>query len=189
MVVLQRNEVRRHQFVLFLTIILSVMHFNCRLFSIFPERLKRYSLVLDRWGCCRSCRIISVGIAALRACRNAARFCLFRTKTEIVIATNALHEGFKLRFLRDILGENDYRLQRRGSAALEELEADGFYATLYIRNVRKAHHAAALHDDLRRCFLSPTATIDGNITIRRTPPSLRSRSVKCRRLTSWKSST
>jgi hypothetical protein len=54
-----------------------------------------------------------------------------------VIATNAIHEGFKLRFLRDILGESVAAFADEDRARWKSLEEDGFYAALYVRNVRK----------------------------------------------------
>jgi hypothetical protein len=55
----------------------------------------------------------------------------------IVLATNALHEGFKLRFLRDILAENVSSFTDDERARWKEIEADGFYAGLYIRGARR----------------------------------------------------
>ena len=48
-----------------------------------------------------------------------------------------LHEGFKLRFLRDVLGEHVASFTDEERARWKPLEEDGFYATLYIRNARK----------------------------------------------------
>jgi hypothetical protein len=62
---------------------------------------------------------------------------LFQNEEEIVIATNALHEGFKLRFLRDILGEQVTAFSDEDRARWKPLETDGFYAALCVRNVRK----------------------------------------------------
>ena len=56
---------------------------------------------------------------------------------ETVVATNALHEGFKLRFLRDILGENVMSFSDEDRARWKPLENDGFYAALTVRSVRK----------------------------------------------------
>ena len=55
----------------------------------------------------------------------------------MVVATNALHEGFKLRFLRDILGEHVASFTDEDRLRWKSLEDDGFYAALYVRNVRK----------------------------------------------------
>ena len=55
----------------------------------------------------------------------------------MIVATNALHEGFKLRFLRDILGENVASFSDEDRARWKPLENDGFYAAFAVRNVRK----------------------------------------------------
>ncbi len=62
---------------------------------------------------------------------------LFQNDEEIVVATNALHEGFKLRFLRDILGENVTAFSDEDRVRWKSLETDGYYASLCVRNVRK----------------------------------------------------
>jgi hypothetical protein len=62
---------------------------------------------------------------------------LFQHDDETVVATNAIHEGYKLRFLRDVLGENVFSFSDDDRARWKSLEADGFYAALIVRNVRK----------------------------------------------------
>ena len=48
----------------------------------------------------------------------------------MILATNAVHEGFKLRFLRDILGENVFSFSDEERLRWKGLEADGFYAAV-----------------------------------------------------------
>lgn len=62
---------------------------------------------------------------------------LVQTSSEMIIATNALHEGFKLRFLRDILSENVIALSDQERARWKFMEQDGYYPALAIRNPKK----------------------------------------------------
>src|SRR5262249_12143517 len=62
---------------------------------------------------------------------------LIQREGDIVIATNAVHEGFKLRFLRDVLGENVFSFSDEDRERYRPLESDGYYATMLVRNVRK----------------------------------------------------
>ena len=55
----------------------------------------------------------------------------------MIIATNALHEGFKLRFLRDILNDNVAVLSDEDRAQWKFLEDDGYYPALSVRNPKK----------------------------------------------------
>src|SRR5205814_8935757 len=83
--------------------------------------------------------VVAAGLSFLQLYGHPKRskVLLFQNDDEIVIATNALHEGFKLRFLRDILGENVSAFSDEERIRWKALEADGFYATLYVRNIRK----------------------------------------------------
>ena len=109
MVVLQRSDVSRARVLNWLTIILSMAVFGGALRS-FPgqsDGVKFVLLILAAMS------VVAIVLGALqifgRPPRSQALF--FHTDDETVIATNALHEGFKLRFLRDILGENVVVLQ------------------------------------------------------------------------------
>jgi hypothetical protein len=113
---------------------------------------------------------------------------LFQNDEEMVIATNALHEGFKLRFLRDVLGESVSAFSDEDRAKWKPLEADGFYATLYIRGVRKVimlRLCTMIFDDVfvadrnnRWEHHDSSSTAEPSFSKREMPP-----------LTSWKSST
>ena len=113
---------------------------------------------------------------------------LFQNDEEIVIATNALHEGFKLRFLRDILGENLTSFSDEERARWKPLESDGFYATLHVRGVRKVimlRLCTMIFDDVfvadrnnRWEHHDSSSTAEPSFSKREMPP-----------LTTWKSST
>ena len=186
MVVLQRNEVRRHRLVFFLTVILSVI----TLISIvrnFSEASQPAQLGL----------VILAAAAVVALCLSILQFytlpkrskvLLFQNDDGIVIATNALHEGFKLRFLRDILGENVSAFTDEERMRWKGLEADGFYATLYVRNIRKVimlRLCTMVFDDVfvadrnnRWEHHDSSSTAEPSFSKRETPP-----------LTSWKSSS
>jgi hypothetical protein len=135
MVVLQRNEVRRQRVIFFLTLILSVFAL-AGIVTNFSEAsdLGRVFLVL-LGGVAIAATVLS--LLQLYGYPKRSQVLLFQNDDEMVIATNAIHEGFKLRFLRDILGDQVTAFSDEDRAKWKPLEADGFFAALYIRNVRK----------------------------------------------------
>ncbi len=62
---------------------------------------------------------------------------LIQREGDIIIATNAVHEGFKLRFLRDVLSENVFSFSDEDREKYKTLEQDGYYPAMIVRNVRK----------------------------------------------------
>jgi len=186
MVVLQRNELSRSRTLFFLAIVLSatvlaIVGINfagasdvARVFFVLLAAVAVVALVLS---------LLQLYIHPRRS-----QVLLFQNDEEIVIATNALHEGFKLRFLRDILGENVSAFSDEDRAKWKSLEADGFYATLYVRNVRKLimlRLCMMIFDDVfvadrnnRWEHHDCSNTAEPSFSKREMPP-----------LTSWKSST
>jgi hypothetical protein len=179
MVVLQRNEVSRSRILCFLTIILSVAVLFFSLRAPAPASVSLSALA-----------VIAIVLSALQLYVHPRRsqVLLFQSDDEIVVATNALHEGFKLRFLRDILGENIFAFSDDDREKWKSLEADGFYATLYVRNVRKLimlRLCMMIFDDVfvtdrsnRWEHHDSSSTAEPSFSKREMPP-----------LTSWKSST
>ena len=187
MVILQRNDVRRYRLVLYLTILLSVVVLAgvATGFSATSGGTQALLVVLG------GIAIVAVALSLLQlyGYPKRSQVLLFQNDEQIVIATDALHEGFKLRFLRDVLGENVSAFTDEERARWKPLEADGFYATLYVRNVRKLillRLCTMLFDDV---FLTDrsnrwehhdsSSTSEPSFSKREMPP----------RLTSWKSST
>jgi len=135
MVILQRNEVRRNRLLFIMTIILSV--------------LVLAGIAINFRGASDGTRVLLAMLAVLAITATVlsllqlygypkrSQVLLFQNDDALVIATNALHEGYKLRFLRDILGEQVTAFSDEDRVRWKTLEADGFYATLYVRNVRK----------------------------------------------------
>src|SRR5207249_10094407 len=135
MVVVQRNEVSRTRMLAWLTILLSaaVLGGIADVYSSESDTI-RFALVL-----LSAAALIAVILSILQLYSHPKRsqVLLFQRDDGMVLATNAMHEGFKLRFLRDILGENVFAFSDEERARWKGLEADGFYATLYVRGVRK----------------------------------------------------
>ena len=128
MVILQRNEATRNRVLFFLSIILSI----AALVLSFRVSLTLF-LVLGAV----SAVAIALSLLQLYVHPKRSQVLLFQNDDEIMVATNVLHEGYKLRFLRDILGENITAFSDEDRVKWKTLEADGFYAALHVRNVRK----------------------------------------------------
>jgi hypothetical protein len=135
MVILQRNEVSRNRLVFFLTIVLSIICLIA-VFLNFSEASQAAQLGLAALGVAAAVALV-LSVLQLYVHPKRSQVLLFQNDEEIVIATNALHEGFKLRFLRDILGDAVTAFSDEDRVRWKPLEADGFYATLYVRGVRK----------------------------------------------------
>jgi hypothetical protein len=135
MVVVQRNEVSRNKIIYILTLVLSAVVFAGALmnFSQASEVGQAFYLLLGIVALLASL----LSLIQLFAHPKRSQVLLFHRDEAIVVATNALHEGFKLRFLRDILGENVTAFSDEERARWKPLEADGFYAALTVRYVRK----------------------------------------------------
>ena len=135
MVVLQRNEVSRNRVLYFLTILLAIVVLVYVPFG-FSGRPEAVQLLLVLLG---ASAILALVISILQVYSHPRRslLLLFHREDQMVVATNAIHEGFKLRFLRDVLGESVTSFSDEERVRWKSLEPDGFYATLCVRNVRK----------------------------------------------------
>ncbi len=135
MVVVQRNEVSRARVLGWLTILLSAVMIGgiVRVYSVQSELMQFALVVLG------AAAALATVLAVVQLYTHPVRsqVLLFHRDEDMVVATNAVHEGFKLRFLRDILGENVFAFSDEERVRWKALEADGFYASLYIRGVRK----------------------------------------------------
>ena len=135
MVVLQRNEVSRNRLLYLLTIILSSVVLAVIAFN-FSGQAEAMQAVLVLLG---FAAVLAIVLSIIQTWSHPRRsqVILFQRGDEIAVTTNALHEGFKLRFLRDVLGENVSSFSDEDRARWKSLETDGFYAAFNIRNVRK----------------------------------------------------
>ena len=186
MVVLQRNEVSRQRILFFLTVILSALVLS-GVGASFAAATDSIRLVLVLIG---GITLVALVLSLLQLYGHPKRsqVLLFQSDEEIVVATNAIHEGFKLRFLRDILGDNVSSFTDEDRARWKTLEADGFYAALYVRNTRKLimlRLCTMIFDDV---FVTDRSNRwehhDSSST---SEPSFSKREMP--RLTGWKSST
>jgi len=184
MVVLQRNEVGRHRVLLVLTIILSVVTLTGVVTNV-SQVSSTVQFMLIALGAIAAAAI-ALALLQLYAYPKRSQVLLFHNEEEIVLATNALHEGFKLRFLRDILGENVTAFRDEDRARWQSLEADGFYATLSVRNVRKVimlRLCTMIFDDVfsvdrnnRWEHHDSSSTAEPSFAKRETPPLTRGKS-------------
>jgi hypothetical protein len=135
MVVVQRNEVSRNRVLYILAIVLSAV--------VLTDCLRNYSQSSEIgqvvYVLLAVAAILAVALSSIQLFTHPKRsqVLLFHRDDEIVVATNALHEGFKLRFLRDVLGENVRAFSDEERARWKPLENDGFYAALTVRGIRK----------------------------------------------------
>lgn len=135
MVVQQRTELGRIRLLYFLTIILATTALVSvvSLFSQATEAVRLGLLVLG------AVALLALFLSLLLAYSHPKRshVLLVHRGAEMIVATNALHEGFKLRFLRDILSDNVAVLSDEERARWKFLEADGYYPALCVKNPRK----------------------------------------------------
>ncbi len=105
---------------------------------------------------------------------------IFYRDDSMVVATNALHEGFKLRYLRDILGETVSAFSDEDRLHWKDLEADGFYAGICTRGARRlvvTRLCTMIFDDVfvsdqhgRWEYFDSSCTADPSFSKRVTPP-------------------
>jgi len=135
MVVQQRTDVHRQRIIFVLTIILAVPVLAGVAVNISSaSELERVLLIF--LGAVALLALV-LSLFQLYGYPKRSQVLLLQNDDAVMIATNALHEGYKLRFLRDILGENVSAITDEDRVRWKPLEADGFYATLHVRNVRK----------------------------------------------------
>jgi hypothetical protein len=135
MVIQQRTELGRIRLLYFLTLVLasaSVVS-SAILYPQAGQNLRAALIVLGGVG------LVALVLALLQlyVYPKRSQVLLLQRGNEMIIATNALHEGFKLRFLRDVLSDSVTTLSDEDRVRWKALEADGYYAALSIRNPRK----------------------------------------------------
>src|SRR5438876_10372109 len=103
MVVVQRNEVSRNRLLYILTIILSAVVLSA--VAVNFSRSSEAGQVL--LGLLAPIAFVAVVLSLVQRLTHPkrSRVLLFQRDDEIVVAINAVHEGIKLRLLRDILGD------------------------------------------------------------------------------------
>jgi len=186
MVVLPRSEISRHRANCFLTIVLSILVLSGIVINFSAASdIGRLLLVLAG-GAAAAGLVLSM--VQLYGHPGRSQVLLFQNEDEIVVATNALHEGFKLRFLRDVLGDSVTSFSDEARARWKVLESDGYFAALQVRNARKLivlRLCTMMFDDVfvgdrsnRWEHHDSSSTAEPSYSKREMPP-----------LTGWKSST
>jgi hypothetical protein len=135
MVVLQRTELGRMRLLFLLTIVLATTALvaSVTLYSQASENMRLALGVLGAVG------LLALALALLQlfVYPKRSHALLVQRGSEMIIATNSLHEGFKLRFLRDVLSENVTALSDEERARWKALESDGYYPALCVKSPRK----------------------------------------------------
>jgi hypothetical protein len=135
MVVQSRNDVGRNRLLYILTIILSIAAVVTAIlqYSASSDAMRAVLLILAASG------LIAIVLAALQlyGLPRRSRVLLVHRGEEMIIATNATHEGFKFRFMRDVMSENMINFSDADRAQWKFLEDDGYFPALCIRNPKK----------------------------------------------------
>ena len=135
MVVQTRTDVRRNRLLYILTIILSIAVLITAIlqYSESSDGMRAVFLVLSLAG------LLAIILSAfqLYGLPRRSSVILILKGDEMVVATNATHEGYKFRFIRDVLSENMTNLSDADRAQWKFLEADGYFPALCIRNPKK----------------------------------------------------
>ena len=135
MVVQQRTELGRIRLLYFLTIILATTALVSAV-TLYSQAGGTIRLGLLLLGIVALAALL-LTLLQLYAYPKRSHALLVQQGNQMIIATNALHEGYKLRFLRDILTDNVHVLSDEDRAQWKYLEEDGYYASLSIRNPKK----------------------------------------------------
>jgi hypothetical protein len=132
---MQRTEIGRVRILYFLSIILGTTAVVTA-WTLYSQVSENSQLALVLLGIIGLAAVV-LSLIQLYAFPKRSHALLVHRGTEMILATNALHEGFKLRFLRDVMSENVASLSDEERARWKFLEADGYYPALYIRNPKK----------------------------------------------------
>ena len=135
MVVQQRTELGRIRLLIFTTIVLATTAIiaSITLYSQASANLRIAFLILGGVGVLA----LALSLLQLYVYPKRSHVLLLHRGSDMIIATNALHEGFKLRFLRDVLSENITTLSDEDRARWKTLESDGYYPALCVKNPKK----------------------------------------------------
>jgi hypothetical protein len=135
MVVLQRTDLGRIRLIYFFAIALSVAAIVVAATN-YSSSGETVRLALAVWALIAA---VTLGLCAIQLASYPERShaLLLHLGDHMIIATNAVHESFKLRYLRDILNDNVTSLSDEDRERWKTLEADGYHLALRIQNPRK----------------------------------------------------
>ena len=136
MVVQQRNEVGRSRILYVLAIILGAAVLLGTL-AFYSTSSQPMQLVLILLGITALVALV-VAAVQLAGFPKRSQVLLFHLEDRMIVATNNQHEGFKLRFLRDILGDSVGAFSDEDRLYWKGLEEDGYFPSMYIRNPKKS---------------------------------------------------
>ena len=128
MVIQQRTDVFRNRILYVLTLILSL--------AVIVEALRTTQPLLLILALAAVAAIV-LSLIQLYSIPRRSHALIIQREADMIIATNAVHEGFKLRFLRDVLSESVFSFSDEDRARWKTLEDDGYYTAMIVRNVRK----------------------------------------------------
>lgn len=134
MVVQSRTDIGRNRLLYLLTIILSIAVLVTvgRLYSS-EDSSGILLLILGAAG------LLAIFISLIQFYGSPRRShaLLIHSGNEFIVATNATHEGFKFRFIRDILSENMVDFSDADRNYWKFLEEDGYFPALCIKHPKK----------------------------------------------------
>jgi hypothetical protein len=135
MVVQQRTELGRIRILYLLTLILAASALVTSI-ALYPEAGETLRAGLLLMGVIA---LVALVLALLQLWSHPRRShaLLLHRGSDMIIATNALHEGYKLRFIRDVLADSVTVLSDEDRLRWKSLEQDGYYAALCVKNPRK----------------------------------------------------
>ncbi len=149
MVIQQRTELQRNRILYFLSIILGGV--------VIADGIAGYSsaspsmqVVMVAAGVIALAAIVVANIQIFSFPRRSHAL-LIQRENDTVIATNAVHEGFKLRFLRDVLHEHVFAFSDEDHVQFKPLESDGYFPAMVVRDVRKVlllRYCTMMFDDV-----------------------------------------
>jgi hypothetical protein len=136
MVVQQRNEVGRNRILHILAIVLAaaVLFGVISVYSTSSGPMQIVFIVLGLTALAG----LAIAVIQLIGFPKRSQVLLFHLENRMIVATNNQHEGFKLRFLRDILGDSVGAFSDEDRVYWKRLESDGYYPSMYIRNPKKS---------------------------------------------------
>lgn len=135
MVVVARSEIKRMRIVSVLTLILAV----AVLFGVisnFSDKSEPIQAALAALGLVALAAAPLAGIQ-LWLDRGPSKAVIFDSGDQMVIATNQLHQGFKLRLFRDLLSEHMVAFSDEERERWSVLTMEGFHPVFIMNNVRK----------------------------------------------------
>jgi len=135
MVVLARSEINRMRLVGALAIVMSVAVFVA-IGVIFARSSEPVRLSLLGLALAATITLILSTLQLFSRC-TASKIVLFHQGNDYVVLTNHLHDGFKLRFFRDVLSDAVGPFSDAERIKWNVLSKEGFHPVFVIQNTRK----------------------------------------------------